>query len=61
MNFLLSFPVQAQRTRALLEEVNIRNTKQTLWFVRHGESTWNASGFVQGQANGPVLTAQGPQ
>ena len=34
-------------------------TKQTLWFVRHGESTWNASGFVQGQANGPVLTRKG--
>ena len=32
---------------------------QTLWFVRHGESTWNASGFVQGQANGPVLTRKG--
>jgi 2,3-bisphosphoglycerate-dependent phosphoglycerate mutase len=39
--------------------VSIRDTKQTLWFVRHGESTWNASGFVQGQANGPVLTRKG--
>ena len=35
------------------------DTTQTLWFVRHGESTWNASGFVQGQANGPVLTRKG--
>ena len=34
-------------------------TKPTLWFVRHGESTWNASGFVQGQAPGPVLTPKG--
>ncbi len=34
-------------------------TESTLWFVRHGESTWNASGLVQGQADGPVLTAKG--
>jgi probable phosphoglycerate mutase len=43
----------------LLEEVNTRDRKPTLWFARHGESTWNASGFVQGQANGPVLTRKG--
>jgi probable phosphoglycerate mutase len=36
-----------------------RDAQQTLWFVRHGESTWNASGFVQGQADGPVLTRKG--
>ncbi len=30
-----------------------------MWFVRHGESTWNASGVVQGQADGPVLTRKG--
>jgi broad specificity phosphatase PhoE len=33
--------------------------KPALWFVRHGESTWNAAGLVQGQASGPVLTAKG--
>lgn len=27
--------------------------------MRHGESTWNASGLVQGQADGPVLTDEG--
>ena len=27
--------------------------------MRHGESTWNASGLVQGQSEGPVLTAEG--
>lgn len=27
--------------------------------MRHGESTWNASGQVQGQADGPVLTEAG--
>jgi len=32
---------------------------QTIWLVRHGESTWNASGLVQGQADGPVLTPEG--
>jgi broad specificity phosphatase PhoE len=42
-----------------VEEVNTRDRKPTLWFVRHGESTWNASGFVQGQATGPVLTRKG--
>ncbi len=35
------------------------DTKPALWFVRHGESTWNAAGLVQGQAHGPVLTARG--
>jgi broad specificity phosphatase PhoE len=30
-----------------------------IWLVRHGESDWNASGLVQGQAEGPVLTAAG--
>ena len=36
-----------------------QDEKPTLWFVRHGESTWNASGLVQGQAEGSVLTAKG--
>jgi broad specificity phosphatase PhoE len=39
--------------------VSEQNEKPTLWFVRHGESTWNASGLVQGQAEGSVLTAKG--
>jgi broad specificity phosphatase PhoE len=30
-----------------------------IWLVRHGESTWNASGLVQGQADGPALTTLG--
>ena len=36
-----------------------QDEKPTLWFVRHGESTWNAAGLVQGQAEGSVLTANG--
>lgn len=39
--------------------MNTGDRKPTLWFIRHGESTWNASGFVQGQATGPVLTRKG--
>jgi broad specificity phosphatase PhoE len=39
--------------------VSEQDEKPTLWFVRHGESTWNASGLVQGQAEGSVLTARG--
>jgi 2,3-bisphosphoglycerate-dependent phosphoglycerate mutase len=39
--------------------VTTGDSRPTLWFVRHGESTWNASGFVQGQATGPVLTRKG--
>jgi probable phosphoglycerate mutase len=39
--------------------MNDRTAKCTLWLVRHGESTWNASGLVQGQALGPVLTDKG--
>ena len=34
---------------------------RTLWLVRHGESTWNARGLVQGQADGPTLTEKGRQ
>jgi broad specificity phosphatase PhoE len=30
-----------------------------IWLLRHGESTWNASGLVQGQAEGPKLNAAG--
>jgi broad specificity phosphatase PhoE len=39
--------------------MNNRTAQCTLWLVRHGESTWNASGLVQGQASGPVLTDNG--
>ncbi|HVX19998.1 MAG TPA: histidine phosphatase family protein [Acidimicrobiales bacterium] len=31
----------------------------TLWLVRHGESTWNALGLVQGQKAEPELTPRG--
>ncbi len=31
----------------------------TLWLARHGESTWNALGLVQGYAPEPALTARG--
>jgi probable phosphoglycerate mutase len=31
----------------------------TVWLVRHGESTWNALGLVQGHADGPTLTEEG--
>jgi 2,3-bisphosphoglycerate-dependent phosphoglycerate mutase len=33
----------------------------TIWLVRHGESTWNALGLVQGHADGPTLTEKGRQ
>lgn len=32
---------------------------RTLWLVRHGESTWNALGLVQGQRTEPSLTRRG--
>lgn len=35
------------------------STDQTLWLVRHGESTWNVLGLVQGHADEAVLTRQG--
>jgi probable phosphoglycerate mutase len=34
-------------------------TGRRLVLVRHGESTWNALGIVQGQANAPGLTNRG--
>jgi probable phosphoglycerate mutase len=36
-----------------------RDESNNIWLVRHGESTWNVRGLIQGQADGPVLTAQG--
>ncbi len=32
---------------------------RTVWLVRHGETTWNAMGWVQGQVDGARLTRQG--
>jgi 2,3-bisphosphoglycerate-dependent phosphoglycerate mutase len=32
---------------------------RTVWLVRHGESTWNVLGLVQGHADGPRLTEKG--
>jgi 2,3-bisphosphoglycerate-dependent phosphoglycerate mutase len=33
--------------------------EKTVWMVRHGESTWNVLGLIQGHAEGPVLTEKG--
>ena len=33
--------------------------QRRLWLVRHGESTWNVLGLVQGHADVPVLTHRG--
>jgi probable phosphoglycerate mutase len=35
------------------------DSDRTLWMVRHGESTWNVLGLIQGHADGPTLTDQG--
>jgi len=35
------------------------NDSKTFWLVRHGESTWNDLGLIQGHAEGPVLTERG--
>lgn len=34
-------------------------SERRLWLLRHGESTWNALGLVQGQSEGPRLTSRG--
>jgi broad specificity phosphatase PhoE len=33
--------------------------ERAIWLVRHGESTWNARGLIQGHADESVLTAEG--
>ena len=33
--------------------------QRTVWLVRHGETTWNAMGWVQGQVDGARLTRRG--
>ena len=56
------FTVPTQRNWPCLGEVNWTNDEnRTLWLVRHGESTWNAQGLIQGQADGPTLTEKGRQ
>jgi len=34
---------------------------RTIWLVRHGESSWNALGLIQGHSEGPTLTEKGRQ
>ncbi|MGH9091358.1 MAG: histidine phosphatase family protein [Acidimicrobiales bacterium] len=40
-------------------ERTVGEAGRSLWLVRHGESTWNALGLVQGQIDGPRLTRRG--
>jgi 2,3-bisphosphoglycerate-dependent phosphoglycerate mutase len=44
-----------------MEQGTVTDTEpeRALWLVRHGESTWNALGLVQGQVGEPTLTRQG--
>jgi 2,3-bisphosphoglycerate-dependent phosphoglycerate mutase len=38
---------------------NADDSDMTLWIIRHGESTWNVLGLIQGHADGPTLTDKG--
>ena len=40
-------------------ERTVGEAGRPVWLVRHGESTWNALGLVQGQVDGPRLTRRG--
>jgi 2,3-bisphosphoglycerate-dependent phosphoglycerate mutase len=54
--------VLSRHTEELAILVVVEWTKDdgpTVWLVRHGESTWNALGLVQGHADGPTLTEEG--
>ena len=54
------FTVVTQRNWPCLEVVNSpHDESRGLWLVRHGESTWNNLGLIQGHADGPVLTERG--
>lgn len=39
--------------------MNNNSKGQTIWLVRHGESTWNVLRLVQGHSDDAVLTRQG--
>jgi 2,3-bisphosphoglycerate-dependent phosphoglycerate mutase len=54
------FTVVTQRNWPCLESVSsVENDSRMLWLVRHGESTWNDLGLIQGHAEGPMLTEKG--
>ena len=37
----------------------LMNEQRVMWLVRHGETTWNSMGWVQGQIDGARLTRRG--
>jgi len=52
--------VLAQWTRTLLLLVtSTPDCNYRVWLVRHGESTWNVGGLIQGQDDAATLTALG--
>jgi len=55
-----AFTVLTQRDWPFLWVVNgLDDDDRTLWMVRHGESTWNVLGLIQGHADGSTLTDMG--
>lgn len=42
-----------------MKSVDSSSPARRLWLVRHGETTWNALGLVQGHTTQPTLTVRG--
>ncbi len=72
MTFSTANAQQCLREFSVLSQCQLRAVRQcgrnvndsndiirTLWLVRHGESTWNVLGLVQGQMRSPSLTENG--
>ena len=60
------FPAPNHAFSATVENVTLSDPvtqegQRRLWLVRHGESTWNVLGLVQGQKAMPVLTRRGAE
>jgi len=57
----LTSRVNARREVHVRTRITCASSSKSITFVRHGQSTWNAEGRIQGSSNFSVLTPKGQQ